>query len=117
MSVVAQRGGEDASSSSDSSFWSNRSYAMEYLSPLLTCHPSKETIIQITSIPLPPPLSSSSPSGLNVVDVEISFIFLKVAARHFPTLLSENVSKSLDYNAVREQIHLLVQVNSMFSTC
>jgi hypothetical protein len=126
MVIVAQRGGEDASSSSDSSFWSNRLYARGILSPLLSCPLSKEALVQITLLPLPPSppaaktittttttTTTATPAtgrANAIVDVEISYTFLKVAARHLPIILSETIVNSLDWNRVHEQIQLLAQV-------
>lgn len=69
-------------------FWQNQTEAFDILNPLLELPaPSKEALVQLSSIP---PFNNST-STTSPGDSHVAFVFLQVASKHMPIVATEAV--------------------------
>ena len=92
-------------------FWQNRSEALTLLNPLLELPaPSKEALVQLSTMP---PFSNSNSSNSSG-DSNVAFAFLQVASKHLPVVAVEAVG-SVHHNGVKHLIDLVSEVRNRFS--
>jgi hypothetical protein len=102
-------------------FWQNQSEAFNILNPLLELDaPSKEALVQLSSIP---PFSNSntnsnsnSNSNSSPADAHVAFVFLQVASKHMPIVATEAVG-SVHHSGVKHLADVVSEVRNSIFVC
>lgn len=91
-------------------FWQSQSEAFDILNPLLElAAPSKEALVQLSSIP---PFNNST-STTSPGDSHVAFVFLQVASKHLPIVATEAVGSS-HHSGVKHLADVVSEVRNIF---